>query len=336
MSSEFLSGAVERAGWAGDLSAKVAVSLGFEPGTLAAAPVSSAFSNRLAKNAKHRFKWAKRRGLTAFRLYDLDMPEYPVAVEWYGGYAHAALYPRRDAEALEAEVRAGVKEALQLADDHVFVKVHQRKAWGEEQYGRFSRQSVTTVVEEAGAKFEVNLSDVLDTGLVLDHRETRLRVREEAKDKRVLNLFAYTGAFTVHAALGGAASTTTVDLSNAYCEWAGRNLQLNGFHEGRQHRIVVADAAAWLESERGTHDLVVLDPPSFSSSKRARTFEVQRDHPKLIARARERLAPGGVLYFSTNYGGFELDPSIEAEEITRVPEDFRHAMHRCWRIARPA
>lgn len=293
----------------------------------------SALSNRLAKNAKHRFKWAKRRGLTAFRLYDLDMPEVPAAVDWYAGYAHVALYPRRNPEELEAEVRQAVEESLELPAEKVFVKTHRRQAWGEEQYERLSSRSVVTVVEEAGAKLEVNLSDYLDTGLFLDHRETRLRVREEAKGKRMLNLFAYTGSFTVHAALGGAAATTTVDLSGTYCDWATRNLALNGVRAGREHRVVAADVLAWLEAERGTYELIVLDPPSFSASKRARRFEVQKDHPRLIALTLERLAKGGALYFSTNYGGFELDPLLDAEEVTRVPEDFRHAMHRCWRLA---
>ncbi|MFT3841717.1 MAG: class I SAM-dependent methyltransferase [Myxococcaceae bacterium] len=288
----------------------------------------SPFANRLAKNAKHRHKWAKRRGLSAYRLYDLDMPDMPAAVDWYAGYAHVALYPRRNAEQVEADARAGVIEGLELPPDRVFVKVHRRQVWGEEQYERVANSSVKTVVEEAGAKLEVNLSDYLDTGLFLDHRETRLKVRAEAKGKRVLNLFAYTGAFSVQAGLGGAASTTTVDLSVNYCDWARHNLALNGL----KGEVIAADVFEWLDRARGEYDLIVLDPPSFSASKKARRFDVQKDHPRLIDAARARLAKGGALYFSTNFQSFELDPSIDAEEITLVPEDFRHALHRCWLI----
>jgi 23S rRNA (cytosine1962-C5)-methyltransferase len=192
------------------------------------------------------------------------------------------------------------------------------------------------LVKEHDLTFECNLSDYLDTGLFLDHRETRARVSREAKGTRFLNLFSYTGAFTVHAAAGGARETTSVDLSGSYGEWAARNLGHNGFAAGRQHRIVTADVLGWLETAKGPFDLAVVDPPTFSASKKmGRRFEVQRDHRHLIDRVRSLLTPEGVLYFSTNYLDFELDPRVTpAEELTphSLPEDFRRTVHRCWRL----
>lgn len=300
--------------------------------------MASDFENRLKKNAKHRFAWAKRQGLTAFRLYDLDMPEWPVAVDWYAGAVHVMEYPSRrklrdGVEPMRAEVRRSIVAALSVSDDQIFAKTHEPKAWGESQYDKVSSTSKIVVVEENGLKFECNLSDYLDTGLFLDHRQTRARVKTEAKGKQVLNLFAYTGSFSVHAAAGGAASTTTVDLSKTYCEWAERNFALNRLDAGR---VLRDDVLAWLENTRERFDLIVLDPPSFSTSKKmGRRFEVQRDQRWLIETACSKLTRGGTLYFSTNYLEFELDASLEpVEELTpkSIPEDFRRTVHRCWRF----
>jgi 23S rRNA (cytosine1962-C5)-methyltransferase len=304
----------------------------------------SDFENRLKKNAKHRFKWAARQGLTAFRLYDLDMPEWPFAVDWYAGHAHVMEYPRRrqrrdgTLEAARDEVVRAVSAVLALPPENIFTKTHEPKPWGRAQYGRVAQASTTVVVQENGLSFECNLSDYLDTGLFLDHRNTRRRVRDEAKGTRFLNLFAYTGSFTVYARAGGAAETTTVDLSNTYTDWAERNLRLNGFDVGPKHRVVRADVLRWLDTARGPFDLVVLDPPSFSSSKKMqRRFEVQRDHHHLITRVLELLAPGGTLYFSTNFLDFTLDARLAPEEELTprsIPEDFRRTVHRCWRFVR--
>ncbi|MEW5738611.1 MAG: class I SAM-dependent methyltransferase [Myxococcota bacterium] len=304
----------------------------------------SDFENRLKKNAKHRFKWAARQGLTAFRLYDLDVPEWPFAVDWYAGYAHVMEYPRRKQrregtlEQARAEVVRAVGAVLALPPEKIFTKTHEPKPWGEAQYGRHGAQSTTVLVQENGLTFECNLSDYLDTGLFLDHRNTRKRVRDEADGKRFLNLFAYTGSFTVYARAGGAAETTTVDLSNTYADWAERNFRHNGLEPGPRHRVVRADVLGWLETARGPYDLIVLDPPSFSSSKKMeRRFEVQRDHRHLVGRVLELLAPGGTLYFSTNFLGFELDARLTpTEELTprSIPEDFRRTVHRCWRFVR--
>jgi 23S rRNA (cytosine1962-C5)-methyltransferase len=302
----------------------------------------SAFENRLAKNARHWSKWAKRRGLEAFRIYDLDMPDYPFAIDAYLGRVHVMEYPRRSAvrdgsaQTQRAEVVATIEKVLQVPGERIFTKTHERMPWGRAQYEKLAAEQATFVVQENELKFEVNLSDYLDTGLFLDHRNTRARVRSEAAGKRVLNLFAYTGSFSVYAAAGGAKETTTVDLSNTYGDWAERNLKLNGFEPGKQHAVIRADVMQWLETARGPYDLVILDPPSFSSSKKMeRTWDVQRDHSHLINQVGELLAPAGTMYFSTNFLGFELDADLNVEEELTpksMPEDFRRAVHRCWRF----
>lgn len=297
------------------------------------------FANRLRKNFKHLKRWAEREGTDAFRVYDRDMPEHPVVVEWYAGRALVQLFPRREAgeEAMRAEVGAAVEEVLGVPAAAVHWKTHRPHRWGESQYERQGKGGERFTVQEGGLRFWVNLDDYLDTGLFLDHRGTRARVRSEARGKRFLNLFCYTGAFTVHAAAGGAAATTSVDLSATYLDWAEANLEVNGL-SGRQHRTVQADAVEWLEARPpGPYDLIVLDPPSFSASKRARRFDVQRDHPRLLRQALDLLAPGGVLYFSTNFRGFRPDErALKGEELTprSLPPDFHQRdIHRCWRVA---
>jgi 23S rRNA (cytosine1962-C5)-methyltransferase len=304
------------------------------------------FANRLRKNVRHFRKWARRNGLEAFRVYDLDMPEFPVAVDLYGPHAHVIEYPRRRAlrEGSADQVREGVVEAigevLELPSERIWVKRHLPMKWGEEQYLRVGLPSERFAVAEQGLKFIVDLGAYLDTGLFLDHRVTRARVREEARGKRFLNLFCYTGAFTVYAAAGGARSTTSVDLSNTYLDWARENLELNGL-DGAQHTLVRDDVLQWLAAAKGPFELAVVDPPPFSTSKKMeRRFDVQRDHRGLIENVLRLLVPGGVLYFSTNYREFELKPQgIDAsfEETTprSIPEDFRQRdVHRCWRITK--
>ena len=301
------------------------------------------FANRLRKNARHLRRWAEREGTDAYRVYDRDMPEYPVVVEWYAGRVQVQLFPRRDGEldVVQAEVGAAVEEVLGVPAARVHWKTHRPHKWGESQYQREGDRGERFTVREHDLRLWVNLGDYLDTGLFLDHRGTRARVRSEARGKRFLNLFCYTGAFTAHAAAGGAASTTSVDLSPHYLEWAEANLEENGL-SGRQHRLIQADAVEWLQQRRPERfDLVVLDPPSFSTSKRmSRRFDVQRDHPRLLRDALGLLAPGGVLYFSTNFRGFRLDErSLEGtshQELTprSLPEDFHQRdIHRCWRVA---
>jgi 23S rRNA (cytosine1962-C5)-methyltransferase len=296
----------------------------------------SAFENRLTKNWRHFSKWAQRRELDAYRIYDRDMPEYPWAIDWYAGEVVASWFPSRrdrEREGPPADQLEAIRRVIEPGEVHL--KLRAPKAWGLEQYEREARREHIKIVRENALRFEVNLSDYLDTGLFLDHRDTRARVRAEAKDKRFLNLFAYTGAFSVYAAAGGASSTTSVDLSPHYCDWAKRNLKLNDL----TGTIISADVLGWLEIDRGPFDLIVLDPPSFSTSKKMeRRFEVQRDHRWLIERVRELLTPGGTLYFSTNFRDFELDARVTgATELTprSLPEDFRPGIHRAWRFTSP-
>jgi 23S rRNA (cytosine1962-C5)-methyltransferase len=304
----------------------------------------SPFANRLAKNVAALERWAAREPTTAYRVYDLDMPEVPVAVDRYGPLVLVSEYPSRKQrapggfEAQRAEVLAAVGEVLRVSEADVLVRTHVPRPWGEappldEAQGR------AVVVEEHGLKLRCVLGRAQDTGLFLDLRPARRWVREAARGKRVLNLFAYTGAFTVHALAGGAARSTTVDLSSTYTAWARDNLALNGFAPSEEHRLLRQDVFAFLEAPEGPYDLVVVDPPSFSSSARMqRRFEVQRDHRALVERLLPALAPGGTLYFSCNLQGFTLDPRLPPSEdlsARSLPRDFRRQVHSLFRFTRP-
>jgi len=308
-----------------------------------------ALGNRLRKRARHLRRWPAR-GVGCYRLYDRDIPAVPLAIDTYDGRLHVAEYerphersPGEHADWLDLMV-ATARDVLGVAPDAVFLKRRQRQR-GRQQYGRLAEDGRTFKVNEGGLVFAVNLTDYLDTGLFLDHRLTRARVRAEAEGKRFLNLFAYTGSFSVYAAAGGARSTVTVDRSNTYLDWARYNLRLNGF-ETPAHRLVKADAMAFLrQHERGhVYDLAVVDPPTFSNSKSAdEDWDVQRDHPELLYLLAGLMSPGGVIYFSTNSRRFrlrtdELGP-LAATEISAetVPEDFRNRrIHRCFRIVLPS
>ncbi len=317
-------------------------------GTGAPAPALSEggrmFANRLQKNLRQLRKWAKREEITCYRVYDADMPEYAVAVDLYGDWVHVQEYaaPRSvdpdKARARLLDALAAIPEVLGVPPDQVVCKRREKQS-GKQQYQRQGEEGRFMEVTEDGARLLVNLTDYLDTGLFLDHRPMRRRVRNEAAGKRFLNLYCYTGAVTVHAALGGARSTTSVDLSNTYLDWARRNLQLNGYADG--HRLERADVLDWLEAERGEYDLVFVDPPTFSNSKRMDdVFDVQRDHVRLVDLAMARLAPGGVLYFSNNFRRFKLAPELaeryRVEEISTdsLDPDFARnpKIHRVWRI----
>lgn len=301
-------------------------------------------ANRLKKNARHLGKWARREGLEAYRLYDRDIPEFPYAIDRYGDWLHVQLFegkrPFTDADITEH--LAAIAQAMQMTPDKVVLKLRRRQR-GTSQYEKLDEEGPSFTVAERGLKFEVNLHRYLDTGLFLDHRDTRRMVGEQAAGKDMLNLFAYTGSFTVYAAAGGAARTVTVDMSKTYQAWTWRNLALNGLDDPKKHDLIASDVLTYLDRAGGAgrrFDIIVLDPPSFSNSKRmSDTFDVQRDHPDLLRRTLKLLAPGGTLWFSNNRQGFKLDPVLEQEwdfeEITRqtVPEDFkRRQPHRCWRI----
>ena len=307
----------------------------------------SPFANRLGKNIKHLMKWARRNDIEAWRLYDKDIPQFPFALDIYGDQIHLQEYdtgwlmqPEEYEEWLE-----GVNEAVGFvtgfAPEQIHLKRRERQR-GKEQYEKTGTQGEDFVVHENGRKFWVNLDKYLDTGLFLDHRNTRKRVGEMAAGKRFLNLFSYTGSFTVYAATGGAVSSETVDLSNTYLDWARRNFELNGV-DAAQHQIVRADVFQYLQTgmEEGKQfDLIVMDPPSFSNSKKMLDIlDIQRDQAKLVDGAMKLLAKDGLLFFSNNLRSFELDPALaeryQIKDVSKqsVPEDFRNKkIHQCWEI----
>ncbi len=314
-----------------------------------AAPVLSEgalmFANRIRKNRKRLAAWVKREQVECYRLYDADMPEYSVAVDIYGQHVHVAEYQAPKSISAQAsgqrldDVRTALPVALGVAADNIVYKQRSRQR-GSEQYGRQDNRGELLTVREGAAKLLVNLHDYLDTGLFLDHRPLRLRIAQEARGKDFLNLFCYTGAATVHAALGGAHSTTSVDLSNTYLHWLEENLAANGLQEGR-HTIIREDCQSWLARTRNRYDLVLLDPPSFSNSKAmADSFDVQRDHAELVRKAMAVLRRKGHLYFSNNRRGFTLDKSLhdefQCQDITgqTLPTDFQRnrKIHCCWII----
>jgi 23S rRNA (guanine2445-N2)-methyltransferase / 23S rRNA (guanine2069-N7)-methyltransferase len=315
------------------------------PAKVALSEGATSFANRLRKNQKTLGKWATQQGISCYRLYDGDIPEYAVAVDLYDGWVHVQEYQapkeideRKAAQRLQ-EVMAVLPDVLEVPGERIFLKVRKQQK-GREQYGKFGEQGQFIEVREGGARLLVNLSDYLDTGLFLDHRPTRLLLGELAAGKRFLNLFAYSGAASVHAALGGAASTLTVDLSQTYLDWAKKNLALNGF-SGGNHRLERADCLDWLGRAKGEFDLIFLDPPTFSNSKRMEgTFDVQRDHVELLRKTAALLAKDGTLIFSNNNRKFKMDaealPELLIEDITRktIPKDFERnsRIHNCWRI----
>lgn len=311
-------------------------------------------ANRLRKNLKRFKSWRERNGIDCYRVYDADLPEYSAAVDVYvesdgerRSFLHVQEYeapstiPEADTRRRFGDLLAALREVFALPREQVVTKTRSR-AKGGSQYGRMDRREEFIVVREGSAKLRVNLFDYLDTGLFLDHRPLRLRIAREARGARFLNLFAYTGAASVHAAVGGAAQTTSVDLSATYLEWAAQNLALNGM-KGQAHRLVQADALRWLEADRGEYDLIFCDPPTFSNSKRADDFDTQRDHVRLLRAAVARLSAKGLLLFSNNYRRFKLDETALAEfatfrEISRdtIDEDFERnpRIHRAWEIRR--
>ena len=302
------------------------------------------FANRLQKNLKLLGKWARREGIDCYRLYDADMPEYALAIDLYHDWVHVQEYaPPRSIDPEKAQTRlldalAAIPVALGVSQDKVVIKRRERQS-GTKQYERQAAQGKFTEVSEGGVKLLVNLTDYLDTGLFLDHRPIRLRIQREAAGKRFLNLYCYTATASVHAAKGGARSTTSVDLSKTYLDWARRNLSLNGFSD--KNRLEQGDVMGWLEEDRGEYDLIFIDPPTFSNSKRMEgVFDVQRDHVQLLDLAMNRLAKDGVLYFSNNFRKFQLDEGLAArytvEEISASTIDQDYArnpkIHRAWRL----
>ncbi|WP_419148221.1 bifunctional 23S rRNA (guanine(2069)-N(7))-methyltransferase RlmK/23S rRNA (guanine(2445)-N(2))-methyltransferase RlmL [Pseudoalteromonas 'SMAR'] len=308
---------------------------------------SKAFANRLKKNHQALKSWIKKEALNAYRVYDADIPEYNVAVDVYNDSAVIFEYkaPKEIADDVAQkrlqDVITLTAEQLDIDPLNIAVKVRQRQK-GQEQYKALDKQNRIEIVEEYGAKFKVNLFDYLDTGLFLDHRLARKYIQQHANGKRVLNLFAYTGTASVHAALGGAKSVTTVDMSKTYLKWAEENFALNELKNPR-FRFEQADCLKWLEHAHGQYDLIFLDPPTFSNSKRmADAFDVQRDHLKLLSWVKKILAPNGTLLFSNNKRGFKIDEmglaalGLKAQEYSKhtLSPDFKRnkQIHNSWLI----
>ncbi|MFK3863875.1 bifunctional 23S rRNA (guanine(2069)-N(7))-methyltransferase RlmK/23S rRNA (guanine(2445)-N(2))-methyltransferase RlmL [Pseudoalteromonas rhizosphaerae] len=308
---------------------------------------SMSFANRVKKNKQGLKNWLKQNDVQAYRVYDADIPEYNVAVDIYGDSAvifeYAAPKEIDDVTAHKRlqDVLSLTSQQLNIAPGNIAVKVR-KKQKGEEQYTPMAKQNRTQVVEEFGAKFKVNLFDYLDTGLFLDHRLARRYIQENAKDKRFLNLFAYTGTASVHAALGGAKAITTVDLSKTYLKWGQDNFDLNNISNTR-YRFEQADCLKWLEHATSQYDLIFLDPPTFSNSKRMKdAFDVQNDHIKLLTWVKKILSPSGTLIFSNNMRGFTMDEvgliglglkAVNISEQTISPDFKRNKkIHNSWLI----
>lgn len=308
------------------------------------------FENRLQKVDRHISKWARRQGVTCYRVYDNDLTNFPLVIDRYEQAIHVAEY-QRDHSLDEFQHQAWLEACLDIIAKIlevprflVFFKERKRQK-GQQQYEKVDTEKQQRLVQENGLNFLVNLSDYLDTGLFLDHRNTRQMVREQAEGQHFLNLFAYTGSFTVYAAAGGALTTTTVDLSNTYLDWAEANLRVNNFADqiDKKHYFIKADVKQYLDTLRsGQFDLVVMDPPTFSNSKMMREeLDTQRDHVALLNQVIYATRPGGTIYFSTNYRSFKLDEAnikgVEIEEISQrtIPQDFRNKkIHRCFRMQR--
>lgn len=331
---------------------------------MTAADNNHPFANRLRKNLKNLRRWARREGISCYRLYDRDLPEFALAIDLYqpepcndesapSPYLHVQEYApptKIDPEVAESRIQlalAQISETLETPSARIAFKRRQRQR-GSEQYQRHAEGGERFIVREGAARFWINLTDYLDSGLFLDHRTTRAMLAKLAAERRVLNLFAYTSSASVHAALGGAVSTTSVDLSATYLDWSWDNFQLNGL-QTEHHRLIRADCLQWLaeaarsSAERRRYDLIFLDPPTFSNSKRMqRSFDVQRDHVELIRQLERLLSDSGILIFSNNNRRFQIDLAalqqldLKVSDISSetIPRDFQRnpRIHRCWRI----
>ncbi|MBN3197680.1 bifunctional 23S rRNA (guanine(2069)-N(7))-methyltransferase RlmK/23S rRNA (guanine(2445)-N(2))-methyltransferase RlmL [Pectobacterium brasiliense] len=307
--------------------------------------IAEDFANRLRKNLRKLEKWAKQLGIECYRIYDADLPEYNVAVDRYGSWVVVQEYaPPKTVDAQKARQRLfdvinATLSVLELPSNRLVLKTRERQK-GKNQYEKLAQKGDFLLMEEFGAKLWVNLTDYLDTGLFLDHRIARKMLGEMSRGKDFLNLFAYTGTASVHAGLGGARSTTTVDMSRTYLEWAEKNLRVNGL-TGRQHRLIQADCLSWLHNANEQFDVIFIDPPTFSNSKRMEeSFDVQRDHLALMKDLKRLLRRGGTIMFSNNKRGFQMDTAgltalgLNAKEITAQTQsqDFarNRQIHNCW------
>lgn len=305
------------------------------------------FVNRINKNIKALKSWVKAHHITCYRIYDADMPEYAAAIDYYDGWAHVQEYaapktidPDKAEHRLYTMVNA-LPSVLSIPPDHVIVKQRRRQK-DFSQYQRIGDKQQFITIKEGACLLQINLHDYLDTGLFLDHRPMRLQLASITKGKRFLNLYCYTGAATVHAALGGAYRTVSVDMSATYTAWAHRNLGMNGLSDAL-HRVIQADCYTWLDTSNELFDIIFLDPPTFSRSKRMEAdFDIQRDHVALIKKTLRHLSDEGVLYFSNNFRSFQFNydafPEYHIEDITTatIDKDFARdsKIHHCFKITR--
>ncbi len=311
-------------------------------------PGAEMFANRLKKNLKRVNKWAREKDISCYRIYDADMPEYSAAIDFYEGkwinvqeYAAPKEIEVEKTKKHLQELLDGLIYTLDLHKKQVYVKTR-RHQYGPNQYEIISRKGEKQEIYENGKKFLVNFSDYLDTGIFLDHRTTREIIGDLSKNGDFLNLFAYTGTASVYAAAGGAISTTSIDNSNTYTDWAKENMEINGF-TGDNHRFIREDCFKWLNTDKSRYNLIFLDPPTFSNSKGAeRTLDIQKDHVELIKKCVNRLKPKGILIFSTNFRKFKIDieslTDLQINDITEetIPVDFERnkKIHYCWNIKR--
>ena len=307
------------------------------------------FRNRLEKVYRHIGKQARKAGVTCYRLYDHDLPEFPFCIEIYEENIYVAEYKRRHGMTEDEHDEWVMKsigvisEIVKTLKENIYLKLRQKKAGRLGQYQKTGEKRSEFIVKENELKFIVNLSDYLDTGLFLDHRLTREKIKVEVKDKKVLNLFSYTGSFSVYAAAGDASEVVTVDLSNTYLEWAKRNMHLNGFTDNSKYKFIQADVLQYLKTvPDNSFDLIILDPPTFSNSKRMEDIlDIQRDHVMLINDCLRILNSTGKIYFSTNYKKFILENNlIRSSSITDItsqttPFDFAGRINRvCFTIGK--
>lgn len=308
------------------------------------------FANRLKKNLKHLGKWARKNKTECYRLYDADLPDYAVAIDVYGDHVHVQEYAApKTIDATKAiqrlnDVMQIIPQVLEISASNIALKLR-KKQRGTQQYEQHGSQKQRMKVMESDLNFWVNLTDYLDTGLFLDHRITRQIISERASGKAFLNLFAYTGSATVYAAAGQAESTTTIDMSNTYLQWAEDNMALNGFNAAK-HRYLRANCLEWLQAAQQApekYGLIFLDPPTFSNSSRMEgVFDIQRDHVALITMTANLLTKEGTLIFSTNRRDFKMDDKalskLTIKEISRetLPKDFERnpKIHYCWEISK--
>jgi 23S rRNA (cytosine1962-C5)-methyltransferase len=306
------------------------------------------FYNRLQKVFKHLSKQALRQGITCYRIYDHDLPEFPFIIEAYENRLYVSEYKRNHSLSEEdyqlwlQQCKEVIFAVTGISSGDIYIKLRKRKEDRKDQYQKLDAVKSEFVVYEAGLQFIVNLSDYLDTGLFLDHRITRGMVKEMAEGKRVLNLFCYTGSFSVYAVAGGAIKVTSVDLSKTYLDWSQRNVLLNKENDSI-HEIVHADVLQYLkELPDRSYDIIIMDPPTFSNSKRMEEFlDIQQHHAMLINDSQRVLSNDGVLFFSTNFTKFKLDmESIQSNSIKDItkqttPFDFAGKLHRpCYKITK--